>query len=222
MKRQDRDGGRFRRAHPAGGGFRAGARLRVLRLACSRCATLTPSCPAVRATSWRHPLWRLMPQAHARRDVAMVLQFAECRIAAQFGARDGSFDRLEFAKFDRHRLCCDRNFRRGQLGKGAGGPPAERRGHPPGPAVCERSSILPGQEWIEHLRQPAMERRAQKVHFGAPPAEEVPRRLSALSGQSLATGSGLMGRGCEARQQMHRYNPRRVDKRATSPKRTNS
>ena len=42
------------------------------------------------------------------------------------------------------------------------------------------------------------------------------------TGPSLATSSGLIGRGCEARQQMHRYNPRRVDKRATSPKRTNS
>ena len=39
---------------------------------------------------------------------------------------------------------------------------------------------------------------------------------------SLATGSGLIGRGGEARQQMHRYNPRRVDKRVTPPERTNS
>jgi hypothetical protein len=39
---------------------------------------------------------------------------------------------------------------------------------------------------------------------------------------SLATGSGLIGRGDEARQQMHRYNPRRVDKRITLSERTNS
>ena len=38
---------------------------------------------------------------------------------------------------------------------------------------------------------------------------------------SLATGSGLIGRGREARQQMHRY-PRRVDRRVTPPEKTNS
>lgn len=39
---------------------------------------------------------------------------------------------------------------------------------------------------------------------------------------SLATGSGLIGRGDEARQQMHRYDSRRVDKRVMPPERTNS
>ena len=39
---------------------------------------------------------------------------------------------------------------------------------------------------------------------------------------SLGTGSGLIGKGGVARQQVHCYNPRRVDKRVTPPERTNS
>ena len=39
---------------------------------------------------------------------------------------------------------------------------------------------------------------------------------------SLATGSGLIGRGGKTRQQLRRSIPRRVDKRVTPPERTNS